>query len=193
VLAAGASVRMGRPKLNLPLNNTGETFLSRIVATMLQAGVRDVVVVTGAETRLSNATSFIDGRIRIIENPCWRDGQLTSLLAGLNAPADAPLDAAVVALVDVPFVSADTVVRLIAEWRTARAPVVRPARGDEHGHPVIFDSVLFPELRRADPSVGAKSVVRAHEREILNVPIADPGAYLDVDTPEEYERLLTNR
>jgi molybdenum cofactor cytidylyltransferase len=67
---------------------------------------------------------------------------------------------------------------------------VRPARGNEHGHPVIFDRSLFDELRSADPALGAKSVVRAHAAEILNLRIDDPGAFLDIDTPEVYARVV---
>ena len=48
VLAAGRSSRMGRAKALLPLGG-GETFLTRIVGTFLDAGVDDVVIVVGHE------------------------------------------------------------------------------------------------------------------------------------------------
>ena len=65
-------------------------------------------------------------------------------------------------LVDVPLVHPDTVRAVVNAWRRSRAPIVRPARGDEHGHPVIFDCAVFDELRSADRTIGAKAVVRAH-------------------------------
>jgi molybdenum cofactor cytidylyltransferase len=155
-----------------------------------------------------------DRRVRIVENTSWQSGQLSSLLAGLGAPVSAPIEAAVVTLVDVPLVSAETVRRLVREWRQTRAPIVRPARpsalrepqgrpeqsrgtassgqdGTEHGHPVIFDAAVFSDLRGADPATGAKPVVRAYAARIVNVPIDDPGAYLDVDTPEQYARAVS--
>jgi molybdenum cofactor cytidylyltransferase len=55
---------------------------------------------------------------------------------------------------------------------------------------VIFARALFAELRGADPSRGAIAVLRAHERGILNVEVADPGVLTDVDTPEDYQRLF---
>jgi len=56
VLAAGRSSRMGRAKAMLPLGS-GDTFLTRIVRTLLDAGVDDVVVVVGHEAE-AIASSF---------------------------------------------------------------------------------------------------------------------------------------
>ena len=53
---------------------------------------------------------------------------------------------------------------------------------------MVFDRGLFPELRQADPAHGAKPVVRAHEAEGCVVAVDDPGAFTDVDTPEDYRR-----
>lgn len=190
ILAAGASSRMGRSKAALPLGR-GETFLSRIVRTAIAAQLPEIVIVSGADpAAIAQATIIRDRRVRIVHNPAWETGQLSSLLAGLNLPSRVTIEAALVTLVDVPLSSRDTIARLLAAWRETRRPIVRPARGDEHGHPVIFDAALFDELRTADPSKGAKSVVRAHEAEILNLPIDDPGAFLDIDTPEEYVRAM---
>jgi CTP:molybdopterin cytidylyltransferase MocA len=52
----------------------------------------------------------------------------------------------------------------------------------------LFDRSLFNELRRADLEQGAKPVVRAHAAEGLEVDIDDEGAFVDVDTPEDYAR-----
>ena len=99
------------------------------------------------------------------------------------------IEAVLMTLVDLPLISADTYARVVRAWRDTRAPIVRPARGELHGHPVIFDRAVFDELRGADPDRGAKAVVRAHAGAIVNVPIDDPGAYDDVDTPQEYEAM----
>jgi molybdenum cofactor cytidylyltransferase len=191
VLAAGASSRMGVPKAGLSLPG-GHTVLSRGVATLLAAGVPRVVVVAGAlADAVRAALRTRDARVRVIDNPRWADGQLSSLLAGLAAVRGPRLEAVLVTLVDVPLVSPDTVRAVVSAWRRTRAPIVRPARGAEHGHPVMFDCALFDELATADPFTGAKSVVRRHEAEIVNVPVDDDGAFLDLDTPEDYEKALT--
>ena len=99
-------------------------------------------------------------------------------------------------LVDVPLVQPSTVRRVVDCYRETGAPVVRPvadengAKGAKHGHPVLISSALFPQLYAADPAVGAKTIVRAHVSAAGSVEVEDPGAFLDIDTPEDYERLL---
>ena len=75
----------------------------------------------------------------------------------------------------------------MARYRQTHAPVVRPVSGDRHGHPVLIDRSLFPRLRTADPASGAKPVIRAHVSAAGDVAVDDEGAFLDIDTPAEYE------
>jgi len=191
VLAAGASSRMGQPKAALPIGGTGETVVSRVVKTLLDGGVPRIVVVAGAHIdAVRRAMPSRESRARLVEHPGWQQGQLSSLIAGLIAIDDPQLDAALVTLVDVPLVSASTVATLIAEWRRTRAPIVRPVSGARHGHPVIFDRAVFEDLRAADLAVGAKAVFAAHADRVLNVEVKDSGAFEDIDTPEDYERVI---
>lgn len=191
ILAAGASTRMGRPKAALTLRHSGDTFLSRLLYRMIDGGLPDIVVVTGAaQDAVRRAAGHVRRPVRFAHNDHWDQGQLTSLITGLADRSGDVVEAALVTLVDAPLVSTDTLNRLLAAWRTHRAPIVRPCRGDEHGHPVVFDCTLFDELRRADVRVGAKSVVRAYAARIVNVPVDDPGAFVDIDTPAAYEEAL---
>jgi len=54
----------------------------------------------------------------------------------------------------------------------------------------VIDRALFDALRQADPSAGAKSVLRANADAIVHVTVDDHGSFVDVDTPDEYQRLL---
>ena len=188
VLAAGASSRMGQAKAALPFGQTGETLVSRVVRTLLRGGVPDVTVVAGAHIdAVLIAMPSHEPRARVIEHVGWQQGQLSSLQAGLAAIDGPLLEAALVTLVDVPLVQPSTVAAVIAEWRRTRAAIVRPADGDRHGHPVIFDRSVFADLRAADVSAGAKSVFAKHR--VINVQVEDPGAFTDLDTPGEYEEV----
>jgi molybdenum cofactor cytidylyltransferase len=204
VLAAGASTRMGQAKAALPFGQTGETALSRVVRTLLRGGVPEVVVVAGAHIdAVRMAMPSHEPRARVIEHVGWQQGQLSSLLKGLDAIDDPLLEAAVVTLVDVPLVQPSTVSAVIAEWRRTQAPIVRPSAGasgasgasaasgaERHGHPVVFDKAVFADLRAADLNAGAKAVFAKHRDRVVNVEVADPGAFEDIDTPEDYERVL---
>ena len=189
ILAAGASTRMGRPKALLPIGREGETFIARLVRTFCDAGADDLVVVVGAHADgVSEAVARMPVFARVVENRAYERGQLSSLVAALDV-VDRPGVQAVMAMpVDMPLVTQATVRALVDAYRERPHLVVRPALGDRHGHPVIFDRALFAELRRTDFSIGARAVIAAHPRDVLDVPLTDPGAFQDIDTPEEYER-----
>jgi molybdenum cofactor cytidylyltransferase len=181
---------MGRPKALLPIGSTGESFFDRVTGTLLEAGIGDIVVVVGADSAAIRAGVRPSSTVRIVDNPDYERGQLTSLLAGLGALDTTRATAALVTLVDVPLVSVATVRTLIEVQRERSAPVVRPVSNGRHGHPVIFGCELFEELRRADPARGAKPVVRAHAAHMIEVPVDDEGAFADIDTREDYERFI---
>src|SRR5688572_6175450 len=150
VLAAGQSSRMGRSKPNLPLG--GGTFLTHLVQTLLDAGTDDVVVVLGHEMdAVLEAFSKSGLPARFVENTSYASGQFSSLLAGLQIVDRPGVVATLVALVDVPFVSAATVGAVIDRYHRTHARVVRPTRGEQHGHPLLVDRSMFELLRRADP------------------------------------------
>jgi molybdenum cofactor cytidylyltransferase len=189
VLAAGKSSRMGRSKATLPLDG-GDTFVTRIVRTFAAAGVADVVIVIGHDAAaIVDAFSRTDLSATFVENADYEQGQLSSLLAGLRVVDRPGVVATLVTLVDVPLVAPATVRAVIGRYQATHAPIVRPVRGGAHGHPVLIARPLFDPLRHADPRVGAKDVVRAHASSIGDVEVDDDGAFVDVDTPAEYERL----
>jgi molybdenum cofactor cytidylyltransferase len=190
ILAAGDSIRMGSPKALLP-SPDGRSFVSRIVDTLREAGIVELVVVTGRDhdALVKVLNHGLPDPPAIARNLDPSRGQLSSLWAGMDAVVGADTEGILVTLVDVPMVAVSTVTRVVTAWQRTRAPIVRPAIGERHGHPVIFDRAVFDALRRAPIDGGAKTVVRAHERDLLNVPVEDEGCLVDVDTPDEYQRL----
>ena len=189
VLAAGRSTRMGRPKPTLPIGD--DTFLTRIVRTFVDADVDDVVVVVGHEKDVVVRDFVRSGlRARFVDNVDYASGQLSSILAGLQVVDRPGVDATLITLVDVPFVSAATVRAVVECFARTRAPLVRPTRGRAHGHPVLVARSLFDALRHADAKEGAKPIVRANASAAGDMPSDDDGAFIDIDTPEEYMQAL---
>ena len=174
---------MGRAKATLPLDG-GDTFLSRIVRTFLAAGVDDVVVVVGHDAE-AIVNSFTESglRARFVANLDYDRGQLSSLVAGLTVVDRPGVTAALVTLVDVPLVSAETVRAVLDRYRLTHAPIVRPTSGARHGHPLLIDRSLFDALRAADPDAGAKPIVRAHASAAGDIDIADEGAFTQTLIP----------
>jgi molybdenum cofactor cytidylyltransferase len=194
VLAAGKSSRMGRTKALLPAGPSGETFLDRVIRVLREGGADAVVVVIGGDAVAVRASlPRHDVSLSVVENPHFEDGQLSSLQVGLAAVEQRydAIEAVMMTLVDLPLISGATVRAVFDAFREhPQAPLVRPRRVGRYGHPVIFNRSIFAELRRADPSKGAKPVVHAHAAEEVHVDVDDPGAFADIDTPEDYDRII---
>jgi len=184
VLAAGEGSRIGMPKALLRTSNPADSFLDRACQVLLEGGADAVVAVVSpavrAKVRISAAA------VTLVTNPDPSAGQLSSLQCGLRGLAAVPGHAALVLPVDVPLVTIETVRAVVSHWRATRPLVVRPTRDGRHGHPLLLDASLIPELMRSDLPDGARTVVRAHRSDAGELPIDDDGAYLDVDTADDY-------
>jgi CTP:molybdopterin cytidylyltransferase MocA len=195
ILAAGESTRMGRPKALLD-DPEGRPFVARLVRTFVEAGIQDLIVVTGRHHAVV-AEALTADRLPVhptlVNNPDPSRGQLSSLLVGLDTAVTGGADGILVTLVDVPMVRASTIRAVVDTWTSSHAPIVRPAIGDRHGHPVLFDKAVFDELRRTPLAEGAKSVVRARAAAVVDVRVDDEGCLVDVDTPADYEAMRRGR
>lgn len=192
VLAAGRSARMGRPKALLRCLPGDETFVARVVRTLREGGLHDVLVVGRTDDRALRAElRHIDPAPRFVANPDPDRGQLSSLIAGIDDAAIHGAEAVVVLPVDMPQVHAQTVAAIVAALRGgSAAPILRAAHGGRHGHPVAFRQAVFDELRAADPATGAKAVLQANPARVFNVEVDDPGVLRDVDVPSDYEEMF---
>ncbi len=203
ILAAGDSTRMGRPKALLP-DPDGRPFVARLVRTFAAAGLHDIIVVTGRrDAEIADAINADRPPIapKLVNNPQPDLGQVSSLWMGLDAAEKLAspkppsgegggIEGALVTLVDIPLVLPSTVRRVIDAWTLNRPPIVRPAVGDRHGHPVLFDRSVFDALRHAPLTEGARAVVHANADRIVNVPVDDQGCLLDIDTPADYDAVI---
>ncbi len=189
VLAAGRSTRMGRSKALL-IAPGGKTFVARLIHALSSGGVEAPLVVGRSDDADLQREVDAAGARFVVNADADAGGQLSSLLAGLHK-ADRPgVRAVMVTPVDAPMITPDTVSKLIAVSTQTSPSIVRPRYRGRHGHPVIFSRELFDELRHANPAVGAKAVLRAHESAIINVDVDDPGVIADIDTPEDYAKLV---
>jgi len=188
ILAGGASSRMGSPKALLA-DDLGQPFVVRLVRAMAEAGLREVVVVTGYEhdSIVAALAAHVTSPVQVVRNDDPARGQVSSLWTAMDEVCRPETEAIAVMLVDVPLVAPATIRTVVDAWRSSRAPIVRPAVGPRRGHPVVFDRAVFEELRQAPLDIGARAVVRAHARDILDVPVADTGCLKDIDTPRDYE------
>lgn len=186
VLSAGRSRRMGRPKALLPIDD--ETFIERTIRVLIEGGCREVFAVVPADAEEATRLAEQAGA-RIVVNPEVDSDQATSLRLGLEAVGE-ETEAVAVLPVDHPLVSSETVLRLLSKYREARPAIVRPVYCGVPGHPGIFSRRLFPELLAPDLPEGAHTVIEAHRDEVMDVEVRDIGVTADIDSPDDYRRLV---
>lgn len=185
VPAAGASTRMGRPKLLLPWGES--TVLGSTLAALRAGGVEAALVVIAADGPL---TAWLPPEgVLAVRNADPARGMLSSILAGLEALGPGAPDPLLVCPADLPALRADTVARLLAVYAD-RGGVVVPRHGRRRGHPLLISppwQARMPGLAAADG--GLRRILELAAGAVREVEVDDPGTVYDVDTPEDYERL----
>jgi molybdenum cofactor cytidylyltransferase len=74
-----------------------------------------------------------------------------------------------------PFITSQIITSLIRAYKTQGSSIIVPAHDQMRGHPVLFDTRLVPELMRAQGSCGGCSVLAHHQKESVQIEIADAG------------------
>ena len=187
VLAAGASRRMGRPKQLLPV--AGRPLLEGVVASACASRLDEVLVVLGA--RADEIAAAVDlGRARLVHNPDHSAGMSTSLRAGLAALGPA-VDRAMIVLGDQPAISAELLNRLLDMQEESGLPAAALSFDGLLHPPVVLARALWGDLESLEGDVGCRAVIRARPELVAALP-AEGGLRhpVDVDTPEDYARLV---
>ncbi|GAA3546320.1 nucleotidyltransferase family protein [Nocardioides daeguensis] len=177
LLAAGAGTRMGLPKA-LVRGDDGP-WLTRSVQVLLDGGCAQVVVVLGAGA--DEAAPLLDGlpRVTAVRSQDWSSGMGASLATGLAALDTAPVDAALVHLVDLPDVTAAVVARVLAAGH-GPTTLSRASYDGTPGHPVLLGRGHWAGV--AESAVGdrgARAYLAAHD--VALVECGDLATGADVD------------
>jgi molybdenum cofactor cytidylyltransferase len=184
VLAAGLSLRMGRPKLLLELE--GRPIIRHAVERVISAGIRQVFVVAGpGQGALVRALEGLP--VRFVVNPTPEVGQGSSVSVGIRS-LPAGTTAALIALGDQPGVPPEVIPALLDALKTPGKTIAAPRYADGLGNPVLFAASVFPEMLALPGDRGARVVV---ERDPSRLAVVDIRSRMprDIDTPEDYESL----
>jgi len=186
ILAAGEASRYGKPKQLLEWK--GKSFVRAVAETSIRAGLSPVIVVTGAHTEsVKDALHGLD--VKVKHNNDWQQGQGSSILDGVSQiPKEC--GGAIFLLADQPQVN-EAILRALKEKHAQMLyPIVAPMVIDRRANPVLFDRTTFPDLMTIEGDTGGRAIFHKHRVEYL--PWHDERLLFDVDTPEQYQRLLEN-
>jgi molybdenum cofactor cytidylyltransferase len=184
VLAAGESSRMvGHFKLLRTI--AGEALVRFPVSAAVRVGLDPILVVVGHRSGEVREV-LADLPVRILENPDYREGVATSVSVALDAlKDDQATEAAVILLGDEPGIRAETIIRVVDEWRHSAARAVRVEYRDRPGHPVLIDRSSFPKLEGLEGDRGLRDRLFRSGAETCQVSV-DEDAPIDVDTEEAF-------
>ena len=182
----GTHGRDGRAAHGRDAHATGgdTTFLEQIVSVLQRSEVNRITVVLGAEAARIQAATDLSG-VDVVLNEGYREGQLSSLIAGLRAvPPEA--EAIVLCLVDDPFLTVESVDGVVGAFRATGKPMVVPVFEGRRGHPTLFARSMFAELLNAPAEEGARHVVQSHKDQVVEVDLPERAVLARIDTPEDY-------
>lgn len=185
ILAAGQSRRMGQPKMLLPWGKLN--VIEQVIRTFLEAGIEDIVVVTGGARELVGK-ALETYPVQTVYNPGYETGEmLSSLQRGLMALSDRT-QAALIGLGDQPQVEEGTVRRVCETFRERRPGLVVPSFQMRRGHPWLVANRLWKELLALKPPESPRDFLNRHAPEIHYVEVNTASILADLDTPEDYQK-----
>ncbi|MDO5114624.1 MAG: nucleotidyltransferase family protein [Synergistaceae bacterium] len=185
LLGAGLSKRMGQQKLLLPFGD--KSVIETVIDNLRSAGLGHIYAVLSREVAAALSPA---GGLAVGVNEEPERGQSSSLKIGLDMlPAGEDF---CIMLGDLPLARPADITALAARFAALppEKSVLAPCRGGVFGHPICYRAIWRERFRGAEGDVGGKKILMKYEAEIERVTVPDRH-FKDMDTPEEYNKLLT--
>jgi molybdenum cofactor cytidylyltransferase len=185
VMAAGASKRMGQPKMVLPWGKG--TVIEQVVRVLSASGVSPIVVVTGgAHEKVADALRGFS--LKLVHNEHFHETEmLQSLQLGLFGLPD-DVQASLVVLGDQPQITREVVSGVIDRFIQNHNPLVVPSYQMRRGHPWLVAREYWSEILQMDRDKSLRGFLAAHAKEIDYLVVDTPAILMDLDTPQDYQR-----
>jgi len=192
ILGAGASSRMGRPKLLLPWHNT--TVIGHIIGQWRELGALQIAVVQrNNDTALAAELDRLNlPKLDRIINPQPERGMFSSIVCAANWTGWNPEIASfAIALGDQPHLHLETLRGLLKCHSHHPGTVCQPEFQGRPRHPVLLPREVFYELRQTN-SETLKDFLKLIPRPAVQYSVDDAALSLDLDTPEDYIKAMTH-
>ncbi len=182
VLAAGLSSRMKSPKLLLPWGT--KTVIEQVVGVVLNAGVSQIVVVTGKwHVEIERLLTGLP--VQVLFNPRYEQAEMIdSILLGLDA-LDGDIEAGLIVLGDQPQLRSDVIERVLQTSEDDAIELLVPSYQMRRGHPWLVARRLWPGLKVVNTP---REFLHNHADRIHYLEVETESVLQDLDTPEEYQR-----
>jgi molybdenum cofactor cytidylyltransferase len=189
ILAAGASSRLGHPKQLLTF--AGKSLLQQMIQVAEGAAAGSVFVVLGAhEDKIRSSIGNTSAHVIINEH--WQEGMASSIRCGINAllQMNPQTEGALMMLCDQPLVTSALLNELIAVHMQTANAIVASSYGGTIGVPAFFSKRIFSGLLKITGDVGARAIIRQHQKDVAVVEF--PDGSMDIDTADDFQRYQHN-
>lgn len=186
ILAAGASSRMGRPKLLLPWQDT--TVIGHIILQWQELGASQIVVVHRPND-VALLAELADLNVDRVENPQPEHGMFSSIQRAASwGGRSRDIQSHAIVLGDQPHLHLDTLRSLLEFHALHGDAICQPLYGGHERHPVILPRGVFDALKTSKAET-LKDFLKLISCPAVQYPLEDAGLALDMDTPEDYNNL----
>lgn len=187
IVAAGCSRKMKKFKPLLPLGD--KCILEQTICQFKAAGLNDIMVVVGY--RRNEVIPLLNKLyVQIVVNEDYdQTDMLESVKLGLEVmPADTR--GVLICPGDVPLIAPSTITELVEVSKKSDAFAAIPTNQGRRGHPLLVGRRIMSEIQRYHGDNGIRGVLQKFEDRIKYVAVSDTNMLLDINRPEDYERLL---
>lgn len=189
ILAAGASIRFGKPKQLLRLKD--RYLIEWVLDAALDSELSRIILVLGyAHQKIQQALGkkLRHVKLKVEVNPHYQTGQSHSLQVGLSTVINT-FPAAMFLLADQPLVDAATINFLLNKFWSAGKDIGVPTFHGKRGNPSIFSQKFYKHIMEIKGDIGARQIIKTHPERVFEIEIKNPLVFLDVDTPADFEKI----
>ena len=190
ILAAGSSVRFGRPKQLIKLRD--KYLVEWVLDAALNSRLQTVVLVLGHEHQkiiTAIGTKLHHPKLEVVINRHYHEGQSTSLKTGLTCVRQV-FSSVMYLLADQPMIRSSTIDLLLDHFHDSEKDICVPVLEGQRGNPTIFKRPIYKEIMMIDGDMGARNIIRENAAGVLYVDIKDPLCFIDIDSQDDLEALL---
>ena len=188
IMAAGLSKRMNQEKLKMKINN--KFIFEYILDTIKNCYdcFNEVIVVAKDDTILIRAEEFA---FKTVKNDISYLGQSTSIILGIqNSNAT---QGYMFFVADQPFIKEETIRELIRTFEKNPSNIIIASYNGINGNPAIFPEIFSEQLLNLEGDIGGKLIIKNNEDKVIKVHIQSDNEFIDIDTFEDYERIVKEK
>jgi len=174
---------MGQPKQLLPLHD--KPIIRHCIDNLITSGIENIVAVLG--NRRDEVLAVIQEMpVKIVLNKNQESEMAESVRIGLRAISENS-SGVLICLSDHPLVSVDTLKILMQCFLETPDKIIIPLYKGKRGHPTLFPRNVIEEIFNGGT---LRDIIDKNRSRLKFLNVQDEGVILDMDTKEDYERIL---